>query len=245
MAAAVPPLPLAALFSLCNCLQLPPSTTFAALELFVERLPPADPLQITPTAKHLVLVPLQVTAAGSVLAAVLQAGGAASQESAAARVHAAAGEILGPEYTAALSVDALLNTVKEIMHDSGPEKKPSSTARVLEELHGRAATAAPEAAAGAPLAVCFRLLELLCLEHGGSKCSALMRQGGALVAAAVIAAAFCIAAPMATVGAGSGGGGGGGGGSTLLATLSALTGYPDDVIRTQAQSYLHLIVSPL
>jgi len=196
--------------------------------------------KFTPASKQLMRLPTQVLAAGCVLVVACKNNSSASLDETVSKVHEAASMIL-PDYKNAITVSKLVETANKIA-DQEKENEDSchqrSTAAILGALLDTVRNAAPTAMKNVNDALCFRLLEILCMAQNGSRCGELLRLGGVLVASAVIGAAFCISAPANREETAS---------NEVRSVLKRLSGYPEDVILAQTRSCLQCVFasSPL
>lgn len=193
--------------------------------------------KVTPNSKKRVQGPLSVVLVACVLAAI------PATERDLEATYEAAFPLLGPSIPKETILKALGEAIQAILtanevgggssSDWNPRKLQNApfktTAQLVEDLHKQLFTQDIDSMQSIHLHICLRLLEVQCLSNGGAQCSSVLRRGGMLAAAACIAAAFCIVSPpddAARVGPG------------LLSSLETLTGFPREVLLTQAQTLL-------
>ena len=148
-------------------------------------------------------------------------------------IHAAAVQLLGPDFAAQFSVEALRKAARDILKATEGQATPPTlgTYEALIQTHTAARLAEQTAMQDVDEVICLQLLELLCMSEHGSRCAELLSNGGTYLACAIIAAVYSIVAPPAEQH-----------GPRLLMCLSRLSSFPPDVITVHAQIVLQATV---
>lgn len=182
--------------------------------------------EITPVSKKMALMPSCLAAVACVLAA--RGGNGPVGEI----VHNAAADLLGPDFAAQFSVEALRKATADILKNIEGETIVPGTLEALNATHTAARLAEQTAMQHVDEALCLQLLELLCMSEHGSRCADILSNGGVFLACAIIAVAYCISAAPSQKQQGH----------RLLMCLSRLSSYPPDVIAVHAQIVLEATV---
>ena len=231
--------PPAQILWLCRRLSTSPQTPFKALLLFEEFMGTSGQNKVTPTSKKRVQGPLGVMITASVLAAQL------AKDRDFEAIYRAALPLIGDKLPNETVITALKQTVEAIalmgaenaleITQQQPPGLPGlcsvnkTTAQFIEDLCINLCSQNMGIMQFIDLKICLKLLEVQCLANGGAHCGAVLRRGGLLAAAACIAAAFSIACPPEAAAES---------GPALLSSLEGVTGFPREVLMTQAQALL-------
>ncbi|GAB4816584.1 hypothetical protein N2152v2_003630 [Parachlorella kessleri] len=228
----------AALLGCAKQLRLEPSLQFKALSIFADSYLPAvgsKLVSIEPSVLEPAEWQLLLSAVACLLLLVHQDSGQLVQpgktDQHLVRIYRAAGVVLGPEFEQRFSSNDLVQMEAIVAQAVGPVEPRRNTITFLKEYFQQIQQAGIKAFNSIEIDVCYVILELLYID-GAGQFKGTIDRGGKLMAAALITAAFAIAAPPAEVKASL----------PFLAWLSELSGFPKEVIKSQAASILQHVM---